>query len=377
MGSRRNVICLLCVLTVSSLRGASLLAQEDQIVYEVRSAYQLITVRDTANGFRQLIFDGRFDGTDAIQSEMNLHNRDELTLSYTRHIMTALPLAARYKRILILGLGGACMQRYLYRLLPEAVIETAELDPEIRTVAAEYFFFREDNRQVVHLGDGRKFIENAKEKYDVIFLDAFSATSIPYHLSTREFLASVKEHLADGGLACANLWDESSDFHDILKTYASVFPELHLLKCAFSGNSILMAVPRMADLTVKTWAEKANVFEQAHPTGLRLAQLIEQGARDRMDIPAAAKILRDKEEKLRQASSAPADRELTALLLPASAPLEAWQGSRCRRRVLPGCDPISGISGRVQYPGPGDPLAILSARSLPLKPGSTTSLIRK
>ncbi len=38
---------------------------------------------------------------------------------------------------LIVGLGGACMQRYLYKLLPEATIETAELDPEIRKIAAE------------------------------------------------------------------------------------------------------------------------------------------------------------------------------------------------------------------------------------------------
>jgi spermidine synthase len=294
MSSRQNGIFFVCALILWSLQGAPLLAQGDQIVYEARSAYQLITVRDTANGYRQLIFDGRFDGTDAIQSEMNLHDYDELTLSYARHIMTALPLAARCKRVLIIGLGGASMQRYLYRLLPGTVIETAELDPEIRTVAAEYFFFREDSRQVVHMGDGRKYIENAKEKYDIIFLDAFSATSIPYHMATREFLASVKEHLDDGGLACANLWDESSDFHDILKTYASVFPELHLLKCALSGNSIVMAIPRTMDLTVKTWADKANAFEQTHPTGLRLVQLIEQGAREKIDIPAAAKILLDK-----------------------------------------------------------------------------------
>ena len=96
--------------------------QDLKLVYEVQSQYQLITVVDFPNGYRQLIFDGRFDGTDSIQSEMNLSDRYELSLSYARYIMAALPLVDNPRRILILGLGGASMQRYLHRLLPEAKI---------------------------------------------------------------------------------------------------------------------------------------------------------------------------------------------------------------------------------------------------------------
>jgi len=94
------------------------LAQGAEVIYEVRSQYQFITVQDTANGYRQLIFDGRFDGTDAIQSEMNLASPDELTLSYSQHIMAALPVVSRPRRVLVVGLGGACIQRSLHRLLP-------------------------------------------------------------------------------------------------------------------------------------------------------------------------------------------------------------------------------------------------------------------
>ncbi len=285
---------LLSAMILCTCLAAPLRAQGDQIIYEVRSSYQLVTVQDTANGFRQLIFDGRFDGTDAIQSEMNLNNQDELTLSYSRHIMTVLPIAAQHKRILIVGLGGACMQRYLYKLLPDAVIETAELDPEIRDVATRFFFFREDGRQKVHLGDGRKFLENSQEKYDIIFLDAFSATSIPYHLATREFLKLVRDHLTNGGLVCANLWDAEADYPDMLKTYSAVFTELHVVKCAFSGNSILMALPAMTGLTLKAWMEKAETFEKTHATGLNLPQLINRGALEKLDIPGNARVLLDK-----------------------------------------------------------------------------------
>jgi spermidine synthase len=253
-------------------------AQEYQLVYEITSQYQRITVIDTADGFRQLIFDGRLDGSDAVQSEMSLSDPDKLTLPYSRHMMTALPAAARLGRVLIVGLGGACMQRYLYNLLPETTIETVEIDPEIRYVAAEYFGFKEDGRQIVHLADGAAFMAESTDKYDIIFLDAFGATSIPGPLKTAEFFTAVKNRLAEGGVVCANLWHGASDYSETVKTYAGVFPEHYVVRCGFvSGNSILLALPTKTDLTFKGWIEKAAAFEKAHPTGLDLPTLIEQG----------------------------------------------------------------------------------------------------
>jgi spermidine synthase len=254
-------------------------AQEYRIIYEVQSRFQYIAVLDTADGYRQLIFDGRLDGSDAIQSEMNLAFPDELTLPYSRHMMTALPAAKRLGRVLIVGLGGACMQRYLRKLLPETTIETVEIDPEIRYVAAEYFGFREGDRQIVHMADGAAFMAESKDKYDLIFLDAFGATSIPGPLKTAEFFASVKERLAEGGVVCANLWHWASDYSETVKTYAGVFPECYVVRCgSISGNSILLALPTKENLTLKGWIEKAAAFEHAHPTGLDLPGMIERGA---------------------------------------------------------------------------------------------------
>jgi spermidine synthase len=283
---------LLCALLF--LFPLSAAAQDTQVIYEVQSRYQLITVRDTADGYRQLIFDGRFDGSDAIQSEMLLADPDQPSLSYARHMIAALPAVATPRRILVVGLGGACIQRFMRKLLPEATIETAELDPEIPDVAAKYFFFKQDAHQVVHLGDGRAFIEGSKEKYDLIFLDAFSATSIPYHLTTREFLQAVRDHLAPGGAACANLWDAEAGYWDLVKTYFAVFPEALVVKCAASLNSLVLALPAKTGLTVRAWAEKAAAFEKAHPTGLDLPRLILQGAAETTSIPDTARVLVDR-----------------------------------------------------------------------------------
>jgi len=102
---------------------------------------------------------------------------------------------------MIIGLGGACIERYLFRLLPDAVIETAELDPDVVKVARKWFNYVDDGkRQIIHIGDGRKILERSTDKYDLLMLDAFSATSIPYALSTKEFLEICKAHLTEGGI---------------------------------------------------------------------------------------------------------------------------------------------------------------------------------
>ena len=185
----------------------------------------------------------------------------------------------------------------MHKLLPDVVVETAELDPDVRAVAAAYFFFKEDARQIVHLGDGRALIEGAKEKYDIIILDAFSATSIPYHLTTREFLQAVKNRLAEGGIVCANLWASEGSYWDMVKTYSSVFPEVHLLDCAGSSNSVVLAMPTRVGLTVQGWVDRASAFEKAHPTGLDLPQLIQRGAAATTDIPDFARVLLDSKVK--------------------------------------------------------------------------------
>jgi spermidine synthase len=177
--------------------------------------------------------------------------------------------------------------------LPEVIVETAELDPEVRAVAAAYFFFKEDARQIVHLGDGRAFIEGAKQKYDLIILDAFSATSIPDRLTTREFLQAVKSRLEEGGIVCANLWSSEASYWDMVKTYSAVFPELHVLRCAGSANNLVLALPVRTGLTVQGWVDRATAFEKVHPTGLDLPRLIDYGASETTTIPDSARILLD------------------------------------------------------------------------------------
>jgi spermidine synthase len=286
----RRVLYLVILIAIMAVPAS---AQMGTVIYEGKSQFENITIWDTFNNYRQLIFDAKLDGTDPIQSEMNLTDTTQLTLSYSRHMMTSLPVVPNLKRILVVGLGGACIQRYLYRLLPTVTIETAELDPAMLDLAKRFFYFKEDARQKVTIADGRKFIEKSKDKYDIIMLDAFSAVSIPYMLATQEFLQVVKAHLTEGGIVCANLWYEERDYPNMLKTYAATFPEFHVIRCAGSTNAILLALPVKRDLTADKWMDLAKAFEKAHPTGVDLPHLIDRGIEMVTRISTDAKVLLD------------------------------------------------------------------------------------
>lgn len=286
------------VAAVVGMMAATALGQvpQGQIVYEAPSQYQKITILDTPGGYRQMIFDAKWDGNDAVQTQMNKAKPTELTLAYARYMVAPIALVEKPKRILIVGLGGGSLQKYLHEVLPETRIDTVELDPVVLTMAEKYFQFKQDARQVVAIGDGRKFLEQSKDKYDVLMLDAFSATSIPYLLATKEFLQVCKDHVSEGGLVAANLWEAEENYGSMLKTYDAVFPEWHVVRCAWSTNAVLTAFPAKRELTPEKWMETAGAFEKTYKMDLNLPQLIDKGYVPAARMPTTAKVLLDKDE---------------------------------------------------------------------------------
>jgi spermidine synthase len=267
---------------------AATASAQSRLIFKQKSPFVTIGVYDV-EGYRQLIF----DNTAGIQSEVNLRDPDELALSYTRHFMAGLPLAEKLERILMVGLGGGTMQRYVHTLLPDVQIDTAEIDPLMPDVAKRFFFFEEDAKNKVYVMDGRKFIEQTGDPYDIIFLDAYGPDLIPYPLTTQEFMKAVGKRLTPKGVVVANLWYDESKYYDMLKTYQSVFAEIHVLRCAHSGNRIVVGFQEKIDLDAAKWIAGAKEFEKAHPTRLNLPSLIDRGFESETRIPDRAKILLD------------------------------------------------------------------------------------
>jgi spermidine synthase len=289
MRIRHLSIPLLLVLTLAV---ANCTAQERRL-YQGKSEFNTIIVTENPDGVRRLLFEE--DG--AIQTEQHPQRPQELRLAYAHAIMSAFLIVPEPRRILIVGLGGGSMPRFIRHINPEVHIDNVELDPAVVEVAQKFFNFREDERMKAHVGDGRKFIEETDNRYDIIFLDAFGADEIPYSLATREFLQAVRGKLADGGLVAANIWGPYANrlYYSMLRTYLDVFPELRIIRARNSGNQILLVSPQKRDLDLDELLRRARQFQTSKGVDFDLAGIIETGYRQAPTLPRDARILVDAE----------------------------------------------------------------------------------
>jgi spermidine synthase len=111
---------------------------------------------------------------------------------------------------LFLGGGGYTLPRYLVDAYSKPKATVVEIDPLVSQVAfAEFDMPEKSSINSVNV-DARMFVKNldGKVQYDLVFGDAFSDFSIPYHLTTHEFNQLIKKHLREEGYYVSNVIDQ-------------------------------------------------------------------------------------------------------------------------------------------------------------------------
>lgn len=289
---RRLWGALLCCALLALHAGAA--RAQEAILYEKASAFATIVVRQ--DGAMRTLHFGR-DG--ARQSLVKLGDPGYLGLAYTRVALAGLALSAEPRRFLVVGLGGGTLPAFLRLHYPQAEIDAVDIDPEVVFVAREFFGFREDARMRVHVADGRKFIEEVRQPYDVIFLDAFGSDSVPAHLTTAEFLGAVRRAVNPHGVVIGNVWSESANrlYDSMVRTYRAAFDELFVLRMSGAGNRILLALPRAQPLDRSEIARRAREVSTARRFGFDMGELVERGFMPHGASPAGGRVLRDADLK--------------------------------------------------------------------------------
>ena len=176
------------------------------------------------------------------QTCISLDHPERLVFDYTQMMMTALYVNPAPKHILIIGLGGASLQNALAKALPDAVVDSVDIDPAVGAVAQRYFGYQPGPRQRLFLEDGRTYVERAHQEgvqYDMVMLDAFDVDYVPEHLMTLEFLQQVHAILAPDGVIVANTFTNSELYERESATYRAVFGDFFNLE---SGNRVIVAV---------------------------------------------------------------------------------------------------------------------------------------
>jgi spermidine synthase len=256
------------------------------ILYEKDSLYHHIIVTDDG-ALRTLRFDR------LRQSALDLKDPYRMVFHYTQYLHLAMAFHDQPQRALFIGLGGGSAPRRFHRDYPSLVIDVAELDPEVVSVAKRYFMFQEDDRMKVQVVDGRIFLQKTQQRYDIIVLDAYYADAIPFHLTTREFLAELKAKLSPTGIVVSNVigsvhGEDGKLFRSILKTLETEFRQTYVFPVDEVANIIVIATQSAERLSKQEVIRRARRLEDEHKVQLPLEQLAHTYVLERIprdDVP--------------------------------------------------------------------------------------------
>lgn len=179
-----------------------------------------------------------FRGNDE-QSSCLIHDPDHLEMAYLRAMAGALLLCPTPQRVLLLGLGGGGLARYLLTALPAVRIDALELRPAVVAVARDWFGLPADRRLSVHCTDALEFIAAAPEKaWDLVLVDLYLDGGLAVS-TAGPLLVDCRRLLRTGGVLALNLWREP--LRDLEAT-------LERLDGLFAGAVVHLPVPDMTNV---------------------------------------------------------------------------------------------------------------------------------
>lgn len=146
---------------------------------------------------------------------------------------------------LTIGGGGYVYPRFMNTRWPEGRTDVVEIDPEVTEAAMAAFGLPRDTTINCFHEDGRVFIDrmlDAKKSgkpypmYDFIYCDAVNDYSVPYQLTTLEYMKKVHELIRPDGAYLMNMIDiyETEDgkgglfLGSIITTMKQVFPYVNV-----------------------------------------------------------------------------------------------------------------------------------------------------
>jgi spermidine synthase len=264
---------------------AAMLKRRDGLIAHLETVYNDIFVIKNRNTLKMTF---QWKGWFFQESFINLADADDLPMLYARALTVATIYPQELKRVLIVGLGGGAIPAYLGRFVPDATIDSIELDPGVIDVAKKYFGMRETSNSHLIEGDGRVFLKRHSEPYDLIIVDAFLGSYIPFHLMTKEFYALLRERLAPHGVVGFNFVAGSKLQDSNIRTLSTVFENVHLYQTsdeAAGGGSVLAMTP-LDPLAGEALKQKAAAVQERYKFRFDVAKLADD---TRMELPKELK----------------------------------------------------------------------------------------
>ncbi len=257
------VIALIFSPSTSVVMG--LVSHSGKLLYEKETPYSHLDVTDSGNS-RTLYLNG------LPHSRMYVDRPNELAITYTKYFHLGMLLNPEAENVLFIGGGGFSGPKNFLYLYPDVAIDVVEIDPDVIDTAKNYFALNDSPRLRIFNDDARNFLSTTSEKYDIIILDAFSKSYVPFHLMTLEYFQLLDDKLQPNGMIISNLpsslvGDTSNLFRAVYKTMKEVFPVLYVFPTGHFSEVVVQNVMVMATKVDKQYS-KYDMMLLAEDNGL-------------------------------------------------------------------------------------------------------------
>ncbi len=193
-------------------RSSGIFFEFDRCLHRENSAYQKIEVINNSHFGHILFLDGLVQTTE----------KDE----FFYHEMLTHPALIAHpdpQKVLVIGGGDGGVLKEVLRY-PIKKAQLVEIDPQVIKVSKKYFPWLKnclkDRRAEIVNADGKIFLQNSDQTFDVILVDSSEPVGPSVSLHEETFYQALKSSLAVHGAACLQLGSPFYHLEAIIKTNA-------------------------------------------------------------------------------------------------------------------------------------------------------------
>ncbi len=160
----------------------------------------------------------------------------------------------RIDNVLLIGGGGMAFPKYYLNCVPDGRMTVVEKDANMLDLARKYFFFEDDDRIRMIIGEGASYIskraiDSSAPRYDLVIFDAFEGRRSPKELSSEGIYKLTKQILDNDGILAINMLNEkpgviSMQTHLAQAVLKNIFRNTRIINCKMGWNCILLASDR-------------------------------------------------------------------------------------------------------------------------------------
>jgi hypothetical protein len=220
------------------------------LLFETDTSYNHYQVWETVYGGRpaRVLYSGR---RQAAQSGIALDSNSHLLFDYNQRLLELI-IGRRPSRLLLIGGGAYTLPTALLANLSDISIDVVEIDGGLDEIARRFFGLRSDPRLRLIHADGRQYLNDNSQPYDMIVIDAFMHASTPNELTSKDAVEAYRNNLTSDGLFARNvisayLGEAAMPLHqqarylDDLFEAVEIFPASNSLPLGLPQNLLLIA----------------------------------------------------------------------------------------------------------------------------------------